>query len=95
LTLSGGFQAIATSGHLAYWQPQRRILFCDDALFCTLSRHPSGLRLPFELFTVDIGENIRSVKRLAALEPSIICFGHGQPMMKGSAATLRACAEAL
>lgn len=95
----GGLQAIATPGHtlghLAYWQPQRRILFCGDVVLHILSRHSSGLRLPFALFTVDMAQNIRSVQRIAALEPNIICFGHGQPMMKDSAAALRAYADSL
>lgn len=86
--LFGGLQVIATPGHapghIAFWQPQRRILFCGDVLF-----NAPKFRLPFAGLTVDMAENIRSVKKIAQLDPDIICFGHGQPMQNNATQRLR------
>lgn len=88
----GGMQVIATPGHapghLAFWHPARRILFCGDTIF----RLPN-IRLPFSFFTVDMAENIRSIHRLAQLDAAIVCFGHGAPLTTDAAATLRRFAE--
>ena len=84
----GGMQVVATPGHapghLAFWQPARRLLFCGDVLF-----NAPNLRLPFAFLTVDMAENVRSVGRLAALEAEVVCFGHGRPLTQNSAQTLR------
>jgi glyoxylase-like metal-dependent hydrolase (beta-lactamase superfamily II) len=90
----GGLQAIASPGHslghLAFWQPARRVLFCGDVI--TRFRN---LGLPFAAFTVDMEENKRSLRRLADLEPAIICFGHGNPLTHDTAITLREFARNL
>ncbi len=79
LEIMGGLQAVFTPGHapghLAFWQPEKRILFCGDVLF-----NMPRLRLPYAFLTVDMEENIRSIHKLAALEPDIVCFGHGEPL---------------
>ena len=60
----GGLQVVATpghsAGHIAFWQAERGLLFCGDALM-----HLFGLRLPFAAFTPDMPEAIRSVQKLA------------------------------
>jgi glyoxylase-like metal-dependent hydrolase (beta-lactamase superfamily II) len=76
-----------TRGHVCFWQPDKRLLFCGDVLLC-----PPRLRLPFAAFTVDMAENRRSVKQIAELEPEVVCFGHGQPLTHGAASQLRAFA---
>jgi glyoxylase-like metal-dependent hydrolase (beta-lactamase superfamily II) len=90
----GGLQVIFTPGHapghICFWQSDRRLLFCGDVLM----RLPR-LRLPFAAFTVDMEENKRSVKKLAELEASVVCFGHGQPLMRDAASQLRAFAAKL
>jgi glyoxylase-like metal-dependent hydrolase (beta-lactamase superfamily II) len=81
----GGLQVVGTPGHapghLAFWQPERRILFCGDVLF-----HLRKLALPFSFLTVDMAANKRCVLKLAALEPELICFGHGKPLPQAAAA---------
>lgn len=88
LPVFGGLQVLATPGHapghLAFWQPERRVLFCGDTIF----RLPN-LRLPFSFFTADMAANRRSIARLATLAPDVICFGHGSPLLRNSAARLR------
>jgi glyoxylase-like metal-dependent hydrolase (beta-lactamase superfamily II) len=75
----GGLQVIFTPGHapghMSFWQPERRVLFCGDVLMNTL-----GLRLPIAAFTVDMDENKRSIRCLAELNAAIVCFGHGAPL---------------
>lgn len=85
--IAGGLQVVYTPGHapghLAFWQPDQRILFCGDVIF----RLPD-LRLPFSFLTVDMAENKRSIARLAALEPAVVCFGHGPPLVEQTAARI-------
>ena len=66
-------------GHMAYWQPQRRVLFLGDVVM----RVPN-LRLPFRAFTVDMAQNIESLKRILQLKPDIVCFGHGKPLFNAT-----------
>lgn len=88
----GGLIAVATPGHtpghVAFWQPDRRLLFCGDALM-----HLWGLTLPFAIATGDMAAARRSVGKLAALEPAAICFGHGAPLLQGVAPDLAAFAQ--
>jgi glyoxylase-like metal-dependent hydrolase (beta-lactamase superfamily II) len=81
----GGFTVIEapghTPGHLAFWREHDRVLVLGDVLF---HRNPVTLRHaltePFRLATFDPAQNRRTARRLAALEPSVVCFGHGEPL---------------
>jgi glyoxylase-like metal-dependent hydrolase (beta-lactamase superfamily II) len=90
----GGLQAIFTPGHapghMAFWQPDRRILFCGDVLF-----NFPWLRLPFKALTVDSEENKQSVRRIVALKPEVVCFGHGKPITERASHRLQAFADTL
>lgn len=91
----GGLQAVATPGHapghMAFWQSERGIAFVGDTLF-----HLRGkLSLPFEVLTVDPEENKRSIAKVVALEPKVVCFGHGPPLTDNAAAKLRAFAQTI
>lgn len=87
----GGLHVVSTPGHtpghLAFWQPQMRILFCGDVVMNMIR-----LRLPFAAYTPDMKQNKRSIKRIVDLDPEIICFGHGPPFKTNAAARLRAFA---
>ena len=89
----GGLQVVATPGHapghLAFWQPRRRVLFCGDVMM----RLSPNLRLPVAAFTTDMAENKRSIGRLAALNVAVLCLGHGVPLRRHAAATIRAFAD--
>ncbi len=39
-----------------------------------------GLQEPPAVFTPDPARNRQSARRLAALEPQLVCFGHGPPL---------------
>lgn len=90
-----GLHAIHTPGHapghLSYWQPERKILFTGDTIF----RMRSAMTTPWSFLTVDMSECIRSIKKLAELEPEIICFGHGEPITENATARLQAFARSL
>lgn len=45
------------------------------------------------MLTVDMAENIRSVGKVAALEPAVACFGHGKPMVENTAEALHGLAR--
>jgi glyoxylase-like metal-dependent hydrolase (beta-lactamase superfamily II) len=87
----GGLQVILspghTRGHVCFWQPDRRLLFCGDVVMRLW-----GLKLPFPVVTVDMNENKRSIKKLAELGADVVCFGHGQPLTHNAASQLRAFA---
>ncbi len=88
----GGLRVVATPGHTpghaAYWQPERRVLFCGDAIM-----HMRGLSLPFAAPTGDMAEARRSAARLAELAPETVCFGHGPALTQGAAGALRTFAR--
>jgi hydroxyacylglutathione hydrolase len=77
-----GFRVLETPGHspghVSYWREEDRVLLAGDVLF---GRHPltgrPGLHEPPERFTLDPALNRRAIRRLAALEPRVILFGHG------------------
>jgi glyoxylase-like metal-dependent hydrolase (beta-lactamase superfamily II) len=80
-----GFQVLHTpghaKGHIALWRESDRVLIAGDALN---TMHPftmkRGLREPLEVFTPDVAENRRSIKRMAELEPALLVVGHGPPL---------------
>lgn len=80
----GGLHVLITPGHalghVTYWQPERRIAFCGDVIM-----NLAGLTLPFAPFTPDMDENRRSVRRVASLEPEVLLFGHGKPLLENTA----------
>ncbi len=70
-----------TPGHLAFWRERDRILILGDVLFHRnpVTRRP-GLREPFGFATRNPSANRESARKLAALEPLVVCFGHGEPL---------------
>lgn len=90
----GGLKALWTPGHapghLCFWQPEKRILFCGDVIF-----RIRNLGLPFSFLTYDVEENKRSVKRLAGLDAAVVCFGHGKPVTQNAAQAVREFAQSL
>jgi hydroxyacylglutathione hydrolase len=81
----GGFTVLETpghcAGHVSYWRERDRVLVLGDVL--ANFSPPAGLRglcEPPRLFSPDPAENRRSARRVAALEPALVCFGHGPPL---------------
>jgi glyoxylase-like metal-dependent hydrolase (beta-lactamase superfamily II) len=79
-----GFQVLDTpghsAGHIALWRESDRVLIAGDLLnSMNLITAVPGLREPPRVFTPDPARNRESIKRIAALQPSLACFGHGPP----------------
>ena len=77
-----GFTVLDTPGHspghVSYWRESDRTLLCGDVMWGTnpfLMRGP--IREPFPLVSPDPALNRESARRIATLEPALVCFGHG------------------
>lgn len=69
------------AGHVAYWREADRVLILGDVVnTMSLLTMRRGLREPPEVFTPDPVANRRAIRRLAALEPALVCAGHGPPV---------------
>jgi glyoxylase-like metal-dependent hydrolase (beta-lactamase superfamily II) len=94
LPLHGGLQAVETSGHtlghVAFYLLKERLLFTGDCL-----NNVDGLAGSMPQYTADARLAKAAVKKLAALAPDSLAFGHGPAIVGGAAARLRALAEAV
>jgi hydroxyacylglutathione hydrolase len=80
-----GFQVLDTPGHspghVSYWRESDRVLVCGDVMW---GYNPfllmGGIMEPWPWVSPDPMRNRESARRLAALEPSLVCFGHGPPV---------------
>jgi glyoxylase-like metal-dependent hydrolase (beta-lactamase superfamily II) len=64
-----------TPGSISLYMPDRGLIIVGDLLSNTF-----GLNLPSRVFTVDLNEELRSIKKLEEMEFDVICFGHGRPV---------------
>lgn len=70
-----------SAGHIALWRERDRTLIVGDVLFgCHPLTGVPGLHEPPDFFTPDPARNRESARRLAALEPELVLFGHGPPL---------------
>jgi hydroxyacylglutathione hydrolase len=81
----GSFTVIETPGHtvghISFWREADRVLVLGDVLsHINIYTGWVTLREPERFFTIDPPQNRRSARRLAELEPRLICFGHGPPL---------------
>jgi glyoxylase-like metal-dependent hydrolase (beta-lactamase superfamily II) len=80
-----GFTVLDTpghsAGHISFWREADRTLVCGD-VFTTMDTITGlpGLYEPKSFFTPDPARNRESMRRLAELEPAIMCVGHGRPL---------------
>jgi glyoxylase-like metal-dependent hydrolase (beta-lactamase superfamily II) len=80
-----GFRVLTTPGHtpghLSFYREHDRVLILGDVLF---NRHPGTLRAglvePIAFATCDRSLNRQSIRKIAGLEPEVVCFGHGAPL---------------
>jgi hydroxyacylglutathione hydrolase len=85
-----GFTVIEFSGHtpgqLGLWRESDRTVICADVMrsMNLVTGLPQLGEMP-EIFTADLRESRRSIRKLAALEANTICFGHGRPLTKNTA----------
>lgn len=76
-----------TAGSIGVHLPSHGVLFTGDCI--------AGVgQVMLGVFNVDRAEAITTFGRLAALSPSVACFGHGDPLTVDTTAVLHAAAEA-
>ena len=94
LPILGGLQVVHTPGHapghLSFFQPQRRLLIVGDVIFRLFFNR---LTLPLAMLTVDMDEDKRSIRKLMALKPESLLFGHGDPILEKATEQLDAFAK--
>jgi glyoxylase-like metal-dependent hydrolase (beta-lactamase superfamily II) len=80
-----GFTVLDTPGHspghVSYWRESDRVLVCGDVMWGYnpfILRGP--IREPFPAVNPDTARNRESARRLAALRPALVCFGHAAPL---------------
>ncbi|MEA2346573.1 MAG: hydroxyacylglutathione hydrolase [Thermoleophilaceae bacterium] len=80
-----GFKVLDTPGHspghVSYWRESDKTLVCGDVMwgFNPFTLH-GDIREPFPVVSPDPQLNRESARKLAALEPELVCFGHGPPL---------------
>jgi glyoxylase-like metal-dependent hydrolase (beta-lactamase superfamily II) len=80
-----GFTVLETPGHspghVCYWRESDRTLLCGDVMWGFNPFRLSGpIREPFTPLSPDPALNRASARRIAELEPALVCFGHGPPL---------------
>jgi hydroxyacylglutathione hydrolase len=78
----GGFRVVHTPGHsrghVVFFRESDRVAICGDVIRnMSYATGLPGIKEPPPVFTYDMEENRRSIRRLAALEPALILPGHG------------------
>lgn len=72
-------------GHLSFFRESDRVLIVGDVArnidFLTLQ---AKLGEAPEMFSMDAELNRKSLKKLASLNPKVVLFGHGQPILDGA-----------
>jgi glyoxylase-like metal-dependent hydrolase (beta-lactamase superfamily II) len=79
-----GFRVLDTPGHspghVSYWREPDRVRLCGDVMWgYDPFLFSGGIREPYPVASPDPQRNRDSARRLAALEPQLVCFGHGPP----------------
>jgi glyoxylase-like metal-dependent hydrolase (beta-lactamase superfamily II) len=68
-------------GHISFWRESDQTLICGDVMWgynpFTMT---GGPREPYTPLSPDPKLNRESARRLAALRPELVCFGHGPPL---------------
>jgi hydroxyacylglutathione hydrolase len=88
-----GFEVIAFPGHtpgqIGLWRESDRTVLCADVMrsINLVTGLPQLGEVP-RIFTTDLSESRRSIRKLAALEANTICFGHGRPLQSNTAAKI-------
>jgi hydroxyacylglutathione hydrolase len=77
-----GFRVVHAPGHargeVIFFRDSDRVSICGDVIRnMSYATGLPGIKQPPPMFTYDMAENRRSIRKLAALNPSLILPGHG------------------
>ncbi|MFJ2026895.1 MBL fold metallo-hydrolase [Streptomyces sp. V2I9] len=90
LPFGGGARVVHAPGHtpgsIALHLPRHGVLFTGDTV-------AFAERVMLGVFNVDRAEARSTFRRLAALAPRTVCFGHGDPLTENAAAVMEAAAH--
>jgi len=81
----GDFEVIDAPGHspgqVVFWRESDGVLIIGDVL-ANIDQYTGipGLHEPKAALSHDAAQNRESAKKLAQLEPEVVCFGHGSPL---------------
>ncbi|MCU0493699.1 MAG: MBL fold metallo-hydrolase [Chloroflexaceae bacterium] len=68
-------------GHISFWRESDGVLILGDVLS---HQHPLTQQIklcePLRIFTCDPAMNRAAARKIAALRPRLVCFGHGPPL---------------
>ncbi len=94
LPLHGGVRVVEsfghTLGHVCYYLLSERLLFTGDCMTNT-----DGLTGSLPQYTADADLAKATVKKIAALAPDSLAFGHGPAVVGGAATQLKVLAETI
>ena len=81
-----GFRVIHAPGHargeVIFWRESDRVAICGDVVRnMSYATTLAGLREPPDIFSYDVAENRRSIRKLADLKPRITLPGHGPEIL--------------
>jgi glyoxylase-like metal-dependent hydrolase (beta-lactamase superfamily II) len=81
LPILGGIKILHTPGHtpgsISLFLEKEGLFIVGDVLSNTF-----GLGLPSKAFTIDLAQEINSIKKLVDFDFNMICFGHGLPIRR-------------
>ncbi len=94
LPLLGGIKIVHTPGHtpgsICLFIPQQKLVIVGDLLS---NRFRPGL--PSRIFTVDMVQEVNSIKKLTSLDFDAIAFGHGRPVLHEARQAISSLVEKL
>ena len=91
-----GLEVVDVPGHspgqCGFWQAERGLLIGGDVMM----RTPSGrFVLPMIAATPDLDQAKRSIQKVAEMNVTTLCLGHGKPLIGDAASAIRAFANKL
>ena len=89
LPFAPAWQAIHAPGHTpgecCFHNQEQGVLITGDSMMHWFGR----LSMPFAMATVDMGQNVAAVRRVAELDTDLVLFGHGPPLRSEGGSRLR------
>lgn len=89
LDVMDGAEVVPTPGHtpgcISLYVRRHRLLMVGDAL----NKRGDIVRMPLKSVSTDLKKAAESVRRMAALDVQVLCFGHGRPITDDPGAALR------
>jgi glyoxylase-like metal-dependent hydrolase (beta-lactamase superfamily II) len=84
----GPISVLHTPEHLAFWWPERRVLFAGDAI-ATYPVFEAG----WPAFNLNPTQHRVSLRRMSELDAQVLAVGHGEPITAGAAQRVRSLVE--